>query len=594
MVNSSKIINEPQINPRELLDLYQRQDYERLSDQLIQVLEHFERQTYYTLDPNARYFINVFVKNFLYFFTQPDYVLSDRHVTRFIQLNLTISNLVAISSFKTTDTYLEILTGQTRNFAKLLTLYSARNKVKFDRQMLFDASPQLASLWYSCYCELYRSGLINKEAYNNLQEHLTYTDERLTDYYNVDDIYFGATYIDGNRDREIKQRINQSIKKSPLITSAQIVNHPHPKKIGIITSLWFSQHSVYRILSEFIESLKDDYELTLIHLGEIKNNLDIGFFKAIKYVYIKDGYLNLEAIRDNDFTAIFYPDIGMSLESIFLSNLRLAPVQICGLGHSVSTFGSEIDYYISGADVEFPHAQENYSERLVLLPGYGAIHNSPTYPLRTVDKKRPEFIINCPWYAQKVNYPLITLLQKIAEQAEKAILFRFFSGGALLRKNDFLPFAKDLEEYLGKERVELIPAKPYDEYMTLMLEGDICIEACHFGGCNTVADSLYLRMPIVTFEGDKWYSRIGSQMLRTVGLSELIAETAEEYIQRILKLIHDEAYCTNLRDKLKQLDLNQTIFSKADKQYFKKAIKFLIENHETLRQEGAKTPIRIQ
>ncbi|MGE5658731.1 MAG: hypothetical protein ACM37W_19190 [Actinomycetota bacterium] len=595
MFPQSEILQQPQVNPTELLTLYLNQDYDRLSEKFLKILEYFEKETYYSLSQESQYFINVFVKNFLYLFTQPDYILSDRHVTRFIQFNLTIANLVAMSSLGTTDAYLEILRDQPRNFAKLLTLYSARNTVKFDRQSIFKANPQLACFWYSCYCEIYRSGIINETAYQNLKEHITYQDEQLTDFYNIDDLYFGATYIDGDRDREIKQRINQSIKNSSFVTHTKIQNHPHPKKIAVITSLWFSQHSVYRTLSEFVESLKDNYELTLVHLGPIRNNLDIGFFKEIRYVYIVEGSLNIDSLKNNDFIAVYYPDIGMSSESIFLSNLRIAPIQLCGVGHSVSTFGSEIDYYISGAEVEIPEgAEANYSERLVLLPGFGVIHNRPIYQIRNLEKQPSRFIINCSWYAQKVNYPLLCYLKEVVKHCQKKILFRFFAGGALTRKNDFIPFARDLEAALGKEWSELIPAQPYEQYMALMEEGDICIEPYHFGGCNTVADSLYLRIPTITFEGNKWYNRIGSQMLHSVGLSELVAKTPEEYIALILKLIHHDDYRLSLQEKLNQINLNQTIFNSQSKVYFKNAIDFLIENHEQLKSETSRHPIRIQ
>lgn len=111
-----------------------------------------------------------------------------------------------------------------------------------------------------------------------------------------------------------------------------------------------------------------------MHLGGTKNDLDIASFKEIKYVYFKDNCLNIDSIKENDFMVVYYPDIGMSPESIFLSNLRIAPIQICGTGHPVSTFGSEVDYFISGADVEILESAEKcYSERLILLPGLGAI-----------------------------------------------------------------------------------------------------------------------------------------------------------------------------------------------------------------------------
>ncbi len=587
-------MNDPQINPRELGQLYVDKEYDLLSERFIQVLEHFEQQTYLLLDDNAQYFVNVFVKIFLYFFTDPDYTIGDRYVTRFIQLNLTISNLVAMSSFKTTDAYLEILKMQQRNFAKFLTLYSARNSVKSDREAIFTANPQLACLWYSCFCEIYRSGLVNQEAYYNLQEHLAYEDERLTDFYNIEDVYFGSTYIDSDRDKNLKRKINQAIQKSPLITNIKIANKPNPKKIAVITSLWFSQHSVYRTLSEYVESLQADYDLTLIYLGGIKNNLDIGAFKAIRYIYFQDGKLNLDAILDNDFLVVYYPDIGMSLESILLSNLRIAPIQICGTGHPVSTSGSEIDYFITGDDVEISiGAENNYSERLILLPGFGAIHKPPIYEIKNIPKDPSQFIINCSWYAQKVNYHLLEKLQRIVRQCKKEIRFRFFSGPALTRKNDFLPFVKEVESILGKERVEVIPAKPYDDYMTLMEAGNICLEAYHFGGSNTVADSLYLRKATVAFEGNKWYNRIGAQMLRSVGLSDLIARNDHEYIALVLRLIQDDFYREGIEKKLQLVDLNSTIFSAASKNSFKQAIDFLIANHDQLKMENSQHPIRI-
>ncbi|MGK7876101.1 MAG: hypothetical protein AB4426_23225 [Xenococcaceae cyanobacterium] len=589
-----KNTNQPQINPKELFDIYFRQEYDKLSEKFIQVLEHFESNTYFTMTYETQYFINVFLKNFLYLFTQPDYILSDRYLTRFIKFNLTISNLVAMSSFKTTDVYLEILREQTHNFAKILVLYSARNRVKFDCQALFDAEPQLASVWYSYFCEIYRSGLVNQQVYQNLREHLTYYDERLKDFYKLQDVYFGATYIDGDRDREIKQRINRAIQKSPL-AAAQIKNTPNKKKIAVITSLWFSRHSVYRTLFKFVESLKDDYEITLVHLREIKNNLEIDSFKSIRYIYWTDGFLNLDSIRENDFMVVYYPDIGMTPESILLSNLRIAPIQICGTGHPVSTFGSEIDYFISGSDVEIQEgAESNYSERLVLIPGFGAIHKTINYKLKQREKTCSEFIINCSWSSQKLNYPLLGYLNEIVKASKKEIIFRFFSGGSLLRKNDFLPFAQDLAAILGKERFQLILDKPYDEYMAIMEEGEISIEAYHFGGSNIVADSLYLRKPTVTFEGNKWYNRIGSQMLRAVGLSELIATSVEDYIHLTLKLIHDDQYRLSIYQKLQQADLNRTIFNSDSKEYFKKAIDFLIENHEKLKSENSRKPIGIQ
>lgn len=331
--------------------------------------------------------------------------------------------------------------------------------------------------------------------------------------------------------------------------------------------------------------------------------METNLFQDIKHVYIdsKTGHFHVDAIASNDFMVAYYPDIGMSVESLMLSNLRLAPIQLCGLGHPVSTFGSKIDYFISGADVEISLGAElNYSERLVLLPGLGSINNYPQYQVINQPQNNKHtnsrFIIGCSWIAQKINYPLVCLLAEIVKKAKKPILFRLFAGGAeaVWQGNGFVTFNRDLESILGKENFEIIPGKPYDEYMQLIQSSDICIDSYHFGGCNTVFDSLYLRKLIITFEGDRWYNRIGSQMLRTVGLSELIATNAQEYIKLTVKLINSDKYRAQLEKKLQQADLDSTIFSTQSKKYFKKAIDFLIENHEQLKSENSIKPIFIE
>ncbi len=587
-----------QFNPRELLQDYAAENYDLLSEKLLRILSYFERVTHTELTEEFRYFINAFVKSFLYVFTQPDYILNDRDGLSFIKSNLTISNLVAISDFRTTDPYLEILTAQPQNYVKLLTLYSARNTVRIDRRMLFDTNAELASHWYSHYLELYRSGLVNRVVYQNLREHILYEDDRLTEFYHIDNLYFGATYIDGDRDRILKQKINRSIQNSQLVKNIQIENKPQPNRIAIVSGCWFTQHSVYRILSEYVAALADKYELTLIHLGDRHLQIDTTYFKTVKYLKNIDGTLDLSELKTNEFAAIYYPDIGMIPESILLANLRIAPIQICGLGHPVSTFSSEIDYFISGSDAEvMNNPQLNYSERLVLLPGTGAIHQQPNYQLQKTANRSSEtksnFIINCPWYAQKVNYPLLLSLQQIAENANKHVLFRIFAGGGLTCKNDFLPFSHDIEQIVGAEHIFAYPYQSYDRYMDIMAEGDMCLDAYHFGGCNVIVDGLYLRKPSVVFEGDRWYSRAGAKLMRKIGLGELVATTPLEYVSLTLKSIDDDKFRSEIQTKIDAIDLDKLVFESSDAKYFQKAIEFLLQNHKQLQVDDKKEPIWI-
>ena len=106
-----------------------------------------------------------------------------------------------------------------------------------------------------------------------------------------------------------------------------------------------------------------------------------------------------------------------------------------------STYGAEIDYYVSGADVEVPDSPErNYSERLVLLPGLGVVHNKPMYKHRGLKNNTQDLVINCP-YCQKLAYPYVQTLKKLLDCIKRPMKLRLLVGASTCRANDHLPFS---------------------------------------------------------------------------------------------------------------------------------------------------------
>jgi hypothetical protein len=581
-----------EIDYRELHALYAAGDYDGLSDRWLALWRHFHEQTYVALPDRTLAAVNAFVKHFLHLFTQPDYRISDRHVVPFLELNLTISNVMAMSAFRTTDPWLELLKRQEANFLKILVLYSARNSVAFDRKQLLDASPVMAGIWYMAFCEGYRSGLVRRDVRDRLREHMAFQDPRLISLYHAHELFFGATYIDGERDRLVKATINSACRRQ--LDGSQIKNRPRQRRMAVLSGVWWPGHSVYRNYFSYLKSMRG-WHLTLFKLGHSQVPMDESLFAEVRQIALANGKLNIGPLAENDFQVAYYPDIGMTMESLLLSNLRVAPIQIASLGHSVSTWGGEIDYFFSGADVERPdRPEDNYSERLVLLPGCGIIHNVPLHNPRYTAPQASPFIINCPWFAQKVNHGFCLTLQKLLERSPRPVVLRLFSGNSLVRQNDFLPFVTDLRALLGADRVEVMSALPYAQYMERLEQGQFTIDSFHFGGCNTVVDSLFVARPIVTWAGDKWYNRIGSQLVRMAGLEELAAENEEQYLDKALRLISDDTYRANCVRRLRTIDFAATLCDPSDGRYFQKAVERLTAEHEQLCAQSGRSPVRIE
>lgn len=581
----------PVFSPQVLMDLYLRGRHAELSENFLSILRHFRETTYQKLDPQGRFFVNEFVKHFLTLFTQDDY--QPAPIVEFVRLNPTVANLVALSSFGTTDPFLELLRDRPDALGKVLTLYSARNAVLLDRQSFFDADPILANVWYGAFAELCQSGLVRGDVLGRLRDHFNAAGDRSDARYAALDSYFASTYVDGRCDRVVKSAINRSLRTAALANNVRVRNRADPRQIAVLSGNWSPEHSVYRISRASVAALKG-YHLTLFHFGR-KRTPDLSLFDASHRLdFDSEGTLDLGPLLDNEFSVAYYPDVGLTPQSVWLANLRIAPIQVASLGHSVSTWGADIDYFLSGAAVEpADDPGRNYSERLVLLPGSGAVHERPDYTPTGRRKADAGILINAPWNAQKVNHGFALTLRELVNRSRRDLRIRLFASASLNRRNDYLPFVRDLEALLGPDRVEVFPALPYREYMAMMEEGDLTLDSSHFGGCNTVADSLFLRKPTVTWEGDAWYNRIGSQMVRAAGLPELAATTSAEYLDVSLRLIHDDAFRASIQQRLDRADLDATVFSTAEARYFPQAISYLIENHDRLSQERDRSPIWI-
>ncbi len=566
-----EVSNLPQCPPHntfQLLNWLQTGQNDLISQHFVRVLEYLDKKLYVQLGPAAKYYVSRVAQDFLYIMAQPEYILSPRFAQRFVELNTVIANAVAISPFETTDHCLDMVCNAKQskdNSAKVCALYSARNRKRIDRKKIVDANPLLASLWYSSYMGSYTTALADGECLERMREHIMFADDRLDlTMGHAAAVYYGATYVDHRQDRHVKRRINESFQKKDagIVFTHQTRTSEKPK-IAVISDLWRQNHSACRIQFQFLAALKGHYHMTLLHaLYKDTKMFDMSLFDDSIYIGDGRGGVDVTPILKNDFDIAYFPDVGMTDPSIRLSNMRIAPIQVCGLGHSVSTFGSRIDYYVSGKDVELPTgAEDNYSEKLILLPGFGAIHNQITYQIQGRPVSQNPIVVNCPWSPQKTNYTMLRLLNRIRERANRRVVFRFFPLNYSVRQCGHARFMRDVQMAVGEDSVDLRPGLNYSDYMSLMEEGHVCADAFPFGGCNTVADAMYLRKPIVCLEGASWYNRIGPAMLRSAGLSSLVAANETQYVDKLVELINQEEVFHSMSKQLNDVNLDATIFS---------------------------------
>lgn len=582
---------------RLLLEAFAAGDNLRVTETYLEIFDHFAITQYRELSSETLAALATFLKSFFAVLSEPAYVISDTHAVRVLQMNPVISLLTALSPFKTTDRFIRVIESQPNNYIKLLMLLNARSWIAPDMGLLFGVNPRVSSLWYAVYF-FSAYGKIQRYIDNNIKNHVRNCPFELQYIPGISlEPMFASSYVDEINDRGVKERLNASVQVQ--LAGCKIENNPHPTSIAVISQRWIATSSVYKILRHFVHALRGGYKLTLVHLGaEALTSVDYEGFDEVRYVsMIKGGNIDLGQIQKNDFQLVFFPDIGMSEESVLLSNLRLGPIQCASYGHSVSTWGGKVDYWIGGRNAEPDVAPEaNYSERLVLIPGSGGPPVVPDYRLRGPARDTTHVIANCPWGAYKMNPDIMEDLLWVQEEARLRgthIVYRFFPGAAGGRLNNYILLNHDLASYFTAEGFEVMTDLKYEDYMAKMEEGHYMLDSYPFGGCNSVMDALWLRRPLVTRYGNEWNNRYGMALLKRLGLDEMAAATREEFRIKALRFAVDGNYREVMAGRIAEVDLINGSWDPGEAQSFRRAIDYLIEHHEQLHKEVVRAPIVI-
>lgn len=567
----------------DLLKPYYEKSFDQIHQNILAFCEYFRKEKYIELDLKM---IDEFVESLFFVFSQPDFGITKNDVDRYFLEYLTIANLIRISSYKNSDKVLEkLIENLSQNIIKILILYSAYNQIRLRIKTLMFLDPTATSLWFCKFLSVFQAAVSDTNAFTQLNDHLLDSDIELNTITDIKPIFFGITYINQDLDRYWKSKFNQLIQRKHFLGEIQEIKPLKRNRIAIISGCWYENHSVYRNQYHFLKALSEKYELHLFSVTPLQKNLDPSIFKEFHYIVMPNGKIDASQIEAGNYPLIYFTDIGMHAETTILSNTRLAPIQVTSYGHSVSTFGSKIDYWIGGikgeqgsSHVDLATIQSRYSETFIGLPGLGITHTYPSYTIKNISKRADRFVINCPSCAHKVNAKLIYSLKNILKKVQcEDIVFQIFSCTYGLT---FHTYKQILHEQLGPH-VEVIFPASYAHYMELLETGQFSIEAYPFGGCNTVVDALWLRQPIVCLEGERWYNKIGTATLLKLGIdpqrNTMLASNSEQYENNVVNLVNDSQLLEQARQEILHADLN-TLFDNSESYYFVQAIDQLLNS----------------
>jgi len=105
---------------------------------------------------------------------------------------------------------------------------------------------------------------------------------------------------------------------------------------------------------------------------------------------------------------------------------------------------------------------------------------------------------------------------------------------------------------IAADRLAIFPRLALPEYHRLFNTVDLALDATPYSGGTTTCDTLWMGVPVITLPGTRSVSRSAASILATVGLSDWIAASPEDYVRLAVKHAGDRALIAELRRTLRE------------------------------------------
>jgi len=228
-----------------------------------------------------------------------------------------------------------------------------------------------------------------------------------------------------------------------------------------------------------------------------------------------------------------------------------APVLVTWLGYPGSTGMEAIDYRFSDPHLDpLGTDTSGYSEQTIRLPNtfwcYDPLTVEPAVnALPAIGAGH--IIFGCLNNFSKVNEQILGLWCRILRAIDGSKLLLLAPQGSVHQRiGDLLK-----REGVQPDRVEFAARVSRPQYLELYHRVDLVLDTVPYNGHTTTLDGLWMGVPVVTLVGETVVGRAGLSQLTNLGLPELIAHSADQYVQIATSLANDLNRLAKLRSTLR-------------------------------------------
>ncbi|KAK6139894.1 hypothetical protein DH2020_026371 [Rehmannia glutinosa] len=356
----------------------------------------------------------------------------------------------------------------------------------------------------------------------------------------------------------------------PQYTSWDNIKDPErPLVIGYVSPDYFTHSVSYFIEAPLIYHDYANYKV-VVYSAVVKADAKTNRFrdKVLKHggtwrdIYGIDEKKVASLVREDKVDILVELTGHTANNKLGMMACRPAPVQVTWIGYPNTTGLPTIDYRISDALADPVDTKQKHVEELVRLPDSFLCYT----PSPEAGPVSPAPALSNGF----VTFGSFNNLAKITPrvlQVWARILCAVPNSRLIVKCKPFCcdsvrqQFLSTLEK-LGLEslRVDLLPLIILNhDHMQAYSLMDISLDTFPYAGTTTTCESLFMGVPCVTMGGPVHAHNVGVSLLKTVGLSNLVAKNEDEYVELALQLASDITALSNLRMRLRDLMLKSPL-----------------------------------
>jgi protein O-GlcNAc transferase len=231
-----------------------------------------------------------------------------------------------------------------------------------------------------------------------------------------------------------------------------------------------------------------------------------------------------------------------------------APVQVSMIGYMQTTGMSAMDYRVTDENMDPTGVSDGFSSEKLVRLATGAATFRP--PVQCPEVNESPVVEN-----GYVTFGSFNNLAKVTPEVIAAWtdILRAVPDSRLLVVGRAGSAIQETLQAAGiaPERLQMLERQPMQEYLRLHHEVDIVLDTFPYNGGTTNLLAIWMGVPFITLAGTTPVGRAGTNLLRGLGLAELSASDAADYVQRAIAVAGDVTtlaiWRRELRGKLQPL-----------------------------------------